>query len=178
LNSLLLDADVIIDVNRLGFWNQFVGKNKIYVASTVWRNEALFYVTRKGQRKRIRLSHLLKAGIIIELEATVNQQKNLISEFDSMFSPRLDPGETESLCILQSNDSLMFCTFDTAAIMALGLLGISHRGISLEKALIQCGLNRTLEYKCSEKRFKSTLKRAKQMRIMGQGLSQDIISFL
>jgi len=43
LNSLLLDADVIIDANRLGFWNQFVGKNKIYVASTVWRNEALFY---------------------------------------------------------------------------------------------------------------------------------------
>jgi len=175
LNSLLLDADVIIDANRLGFWHNLLLKNKIYVASTVLRNEALFYFDSKKQRRDIHLLQLVQKGKVIEVSATVSQQESLISKFDRMFTPRLDPGEIESLSILKKSSDLLFCTFDTAAIIALGLLGISHRGISLEKALTQCGLNRNLKYKYSEKRFKSILKRARQMRIMGQGLREDII---
>lgn len=175
MNSLLLDADVIIDANRLGFWHNLIIKNKVHVASTVLRNEALFYVDSRKRRRKIYLLQLVQKGKIIEVSATISQQESLISKFDCMFAPRLDPGELESLCILKKRSNLLFCTLDTAAIMALGLLGMSHRGISLEKALIQCGLNRNLENKHTEKRFKLILKRAEQMRIMGQGIIQDII---
>ena len=175
MNSLLLDADVIIDANRLGFWNQLVSKNSVYIASTVLRTEALFYFDSKGKRKKIHLPVLVRRGVITELSATVYQEKSLSSKFDPSFAPRLDPGERESLCILQTRGNLLFCTFDAAAIMALGLLGIAHRGISLQKALIECGLSQNLQRKHSEQRFRSILKRAQQMRVMGQGLSEDII---
>ena len=98
-----------------------------------------------------------------------------MSKFDLAFGPTLDSGEIESLSILPKRNDLIFCTFDKAAIMALVLLRIAHRGISLERVLLECGLNRHLERKHSEKKFKYILKQAKQMRVMGQGLSEDIL---
>jgi len=175
LNSLLLDANVIIDANKLGFWDSLITKNKIYIASTVLRNEVFYYINSKKQQKDIHLLGLARRKRIIEVSATVSQQQSLMSKFDLAFAPKLHSGEIESLSILQRRNDLIFCTFDKAAIMALVLLGIAHRGISLERALFECGLNRHLERKHSEKKFKYILKQAKQMRIMGQGLSEDIL---
>ena len=67
MNSLLLDANVIIDANKLGFWDNLIIKNKIYVASTVLRNEVRYYIGPRGQRKDIHLLDLARRGHVIEL---------------------------------------------------------------------------------------------------------------
>jgi len=67
LNSLLLDANVIIDANKLGFWDNLITKNKIYIASTVLRNEVFYYINSKKQQKDIHLLDLARRGHVIEL---------------------------------------------------------------------------------------------------------------
>ncbi len=87
-----------------------------------------------------------------------------------MLGPKLDPGETESLIILERIPELIFCTFDYAAIIAVVLLGMANRVISFETVLKKCGLSRRLQRKHSEERFKRIIETAQLMRVMGQGL--------
>lgn len=170
MNSLLLDADVVIDIHGLGFWQQFVKKNKIYVASTVLKVEALFYFDTRHKKRPIKMEYELSKRKLLELDATPSEIKDLQNKFDLAFAPLMDPGELECLTILKRQKDLKFCTFDKAAIKALALLDLAERGISLERALTECGLHKNLPDKYSDKRFQRYLKQGHQMRIMGQGL--------
>lgn len=170
MNFLLLDADVIIDVHRLGFWQQFIEKNRIHISSIILRLEALFYFDTKHRKRPINLRHELSEHELVKLHAIISEIEDLWKRFDLAFAPQLDSGEMECLAILKKREDLKFCTFDGAAITALGLLNLANRGISLERALRECGLQKNLPTKYSDKRFKRYIKQGQKMRITGQGL--------
>jgi hypothetical protein len=170
LNSLLLDADVIIDAHRLGIWDKLLAQNKVHIGSVVLRTEAEYYIDNKGRRRNINLMSQHRAKKITELSATLAEQRILKERFDAVLGPKLDPGEIESLVILERTPELTFCTFDHATITAVVLLDMGNRVISFETLLKQCGLSRKPQRKHSEGRFKQIVKRAQLMRVMGQGL--------
>lgn len=170
MNSLLPDADVVIDIHRLGFWQQFTEKNRVHIASTVLKVEALFYFDSKNRKRQINWKHELTKHRLVEVSATISEMKGLQNKFDLALGPKLGLGELECLAILERQKDLKFCTLDKAAINALALLDLEDRGISLENALTECGLQRNLPDKYSDKRFKRCVKQGQQMRIMGQGL--------
>jgi len=170
LNLLLLDADVVIDAHRLGMWDKLLAQNKVHIGSVVLRTEVEYYIDNKGRRRNINLMAQHQAKKITELSATLVEQSVLRERFDAVLGPKLDPGETESLVLLERTPELTFCTFDYAAITAVVLLDMGNRVISFETVLKQCGLSRRLERKHSEERFKRIVKRAHLMRVMEQGL--------
>lgn len=171
LNSLLLDADVVIDAHSLGMWDKLLARNRVHIGSVVLRTEVDYYIDKNGRRRNINLISQHRAKKITELSATLAEQRILKERFDAMLGPKLDPGETESLVILERVPELMFCTFDYAAITAAVLLDIGNRVISFETVLKKCGLSRRrLQRKHSEERFKHIVKTAQLMRVMGQGL--------
>jgi hypothetical protein len=61
---------------------------------------------------------------------------------------------------------------DHAVIKALALLDLSAQGISFEKLLRKSGINKKLEYKHTEKRFKKFLSEGNIMRIQRRGLKR------
>jgi len=170
LNSLLLDADVVIDAHRLGMWDKLLAQNRVHIGAVVLRTEVKYYIDNNGRRRNINLMSQHRAKKITELSATLEEQRILKKRFDAVLGPKLDPGETESLVILERIPELIFCTFDYAAIIAVVLLGMGNRVISFETVLKKCGLSRRLQRKHSEERFKHIVKTAKLMRVMGQGL--------
>jgi hypothetical protein len=171
LNLLLLDADVVIDAHRLGMWDKLLAQNKVHIGSVVLRTEVEYYIDNKGRRRNINLMSQHRAKKITELSATLAEQRILRERFDAVLGPKLDPGETESLVLLERTPELTFCTFDYAAITAVVLLDMGNRVISFETVLKKCGLSRKLQRKHSEERFKHIVKTAQLMRVMGQGLN-------
>jgi hypothetical protein len=171
LNLLLLDADVVIDAHRLGMWDKLLVQNKVHIGSVVLRTEVEYYIDNKGRRRNINLMSQHRAQKITELSATLAEQRILRERFDAVLGPKLDPGETESLVLLERTPELTFCTFDYAAITAVVLLDMGNRVISFETVLKKCGLSRKLQRKHSEERFKHIVKTAQLMRVMGQGLN-------
>ena len=169
MNLVLLDADVIIDLHKFGLWEQATKKNTVYIASTIIHYEAYYYTDEAGQKQYFDLIEQI-GKTIQEVSATPDE----IAQLKSKFSPAyltLDEGESESLAILLKEPDITFCTCDKAAIIALALLDMQNRVISLEAMLKQSGLtSNKLEPKNSEELFKIHLKKANQMKIQGTGL--------
>ncbi len=61
---LLLDADVIIDLHRLGVWKTIAQKHEIYIPSIVLRKEAYRYENTSGSFENL----LNKSGITKGIE--------------------------------------------------------------------------------------------------------------
>jgi len=170
MSSLLPDADVIIDAHKKGFWQQFIEKNKVHIASTERKVEARFYFDTEHRKIWINWRQELSKHRLVKVRATVTEIKDLQNRFDLALAPKLHLGEVECLAILEKRAGLKFCTFDAAAIKTLALLGLENRGVSLKKVLTECGLQKNLSFKYSDQRFKRYVKQGQQMRIMGQGL--------
>ena len=43
LNSLLLDADVVIDAHSLGMWDKLLAQNRVHIGAVVLRTEVQRY---------------------------------------------------------------------------------------------------------------------------------------
>lgn len=91
-------------------------------------------------------------------------------QFDCVFQEELHDGEKEALVCLQKQEDLLLCTCDHAAIKALALLDLSAQGLSFENLLKKTGINKKLEFKHTEKRFKRYLSEGSIMRIQERGL--------
>ena len=176
MNCLLLDADVIIDLYRLGLWNGIVVQNNVSVASTVAHVEALHYYDESNTKTYIDLSSEIQNGKITELCATVEDQKAISDKFDPIAGPTVNPGELESIAIIHSGTdaNIKFCTCDGPAIIALSMLQLDHRGISFETALRQAGIRtkNILIVKYSEKRFKKLITEGKHNLVSGIGFKK------
>lgn len=95
-----------------------------------------------------------------------------VGNFDNIFAQGLDPGELESLTLIEKGkaaDSL-FCTSDAIAIKALAMVGRSDAGISMESILKKVGLQKRLSKQFTDNFFKTLIKEGQQNRLTGQGL--------
>lgn len=49
LNSLLLDADVVIDAHSLGMWDKLLAQNRVHIGAVVLRTEVKYYIDNNGR---------------------------------------------------------------------------------------------------------------------------------
>jgi hypothetical protein len=163
---VLLDADVIIDLHRLGIWDQIKKRNSIRISSIILRQEVYFYKDERGYQHPIDL--LTDAGSKFqELSIDARAMPEFVAHFDRSIREMLHLGEIEALCLLQGNRDLLFCTSDKMAIKVIALMGSSEQGISFERLLKTSGITKRLENKHSESYFKRYLKEGSIMRIQG-----------
>lgn len=164
MNILLLDADVIIDLHRLGIWEQIIKGNQVKISSIILRDEAYFYEDEHGKRHNFDL--LKDAGIKFQ-EASIEAvaMRVFIEQFDRNIQEELHPGELEALSIIQNDKSLHFCTSDKMAIKVIAIIGSSSQGISFEELLKTSGITKKLEYKHTNEYFKKYLREGSIIRI-------------
>ncbi len=168
---LLLDADVIIDLHKLGLWKQITKNHQINIPSIILHREVYHYEDEKGRRYPIDLEK--EVGVTInELSCSAKELLSFKEQLDCVFQEELHDGEKEALVLLQKQENLLLCTCDHAAIKTLALLDLSAQGISFENLLKKTGINKKLEFKHTEKRFKRCLSEGNIMRIQERGLKQ------
>jgi hypothetical protein len=176
---LLLDADVIVFANQYGVWTELKKSYEVYAPSIVIE-EAKFFETEnvsKGVEQRVRVKIDLKAeeraGQIARKEASALDIKETFKDFDSSFLAALQDGEKEGIAVLkgESDSGLVFCTGDTAAIQAIGMLDLSNACISFEKMLELAGLSKLakpLLPSLTEKSHSIHVARGRERRITGE----------
>ena len=153
----LLDADVIIDLLSLDVFDRLASSHEIFAASTVI-DEVRFF-KRSDEKHPVDLQQqYVSSGLVIELSASPDEIKEVLTKLPAINHENIDPGELESLAILSREEGLIFCSCDAAAIRALPFLDHSDRGISVESLLKSSGLQRSgLKDRHTDQYFKSNL---------------------
>ena len=137
---LLLDADVIIDLHKLGLWKQITKSHKVSVPSIVLHKEVYYYEDENG-RHHIDLER--EAGITFsELSCSAQELLGFKERFDRVLQEELHDGEKEALALLQKQEDLVLCTCDHATIKALAILDLSEQSISVENLLKKSGMSK------------------------------------
>jgi len=170
---ILFDANIIIELYRLGIWEALISRVEVIVPATVARDEALFYSAAEGGiPSPINLPELINAGKIKEAIATVEEMAALETVFDRVFIKGLDPGEAEAIALLHAGTigDPKFCTADKAAIQALAMINRRDLGISMEQILKDCGLQKTIGSQFKDEFLKQWLDKGSQNLITGFGL--------
>jgi len=168
---LLLDADVIIDLHKLSVWKHVIKNHNIYIPSIILHKELYYYEDERGTPHPIDL--IKEIGVTInELSCSAEELLSFKEQFDCVFQEELHDGEKEALILLKKQEDLLFCTCDHAAIKALALLDLSTQGISFENLLKKSGINKKLEFKHAQKRFKKYLDEGSIMKIQDWGLKK------
>lgn len=135
--SLLLpDADVIIGLHELGYWNQVVNSNKIYISSIVV-GEVTHFWDSDGNKIEIDLSSQVSNGKVIQIEGSLQVQAEIVQKLKPAKLNGLDPGELESIAIIYEDkvEELKFCVRERPAIKAVAFLDLSDKAISVERVL-------------------------------------------
>lgn len=171
MHIVLLDADVIIDLHKLGIWDTITKKNEILIPSTVLRREAYYYEDEFGYKHSIEL--LSEVGkTFTEASAKAKEVLDFKRKFARFIEEELDPGETEALKILNDRDDCSFCTCDKVAIKVISLLGKREQGLSFEKLLKSSGITKKLDKRHTEKYFQKYLDEGSILRIHRFGFSE------
>jgi len=171
LKCLLLDADVIIYLHEIGLWKAFKKRFEVFVSGAVG-NEVQFYLDKFG--KHIPINLRMEKIKIFEMDA---QKANnaIYSTIDKFSGPDLHIGEIESIALLmeKENKNLTLCTGDGGAIIAVCLLGIKERIISLEETMTQGGMKKKIKRHFTKQCMKQWKKRGEINLIQGVGLVKE-----
>ena len=96
---LLLDADVTIDLHRLGVWKHVIKNHNIYIPSVILHREVYYYEDEK--RKRYPIDLKKEVGVTInELSCSAEELLSFKEQFDCVFQEELHDGEKEALVLL------------------------------------------------------------------------------
>lgn len=145
LKSLLLDANIIIELHRLRLWDEVTAKWCVLLAETVV-GEAQFYSDDKGVPYDIDLQPYIDEGKVDVFELTPSEVQGFLGKFGPIYLEQLDPGEAETLAyLLGGQDRGQLCSADKIVYRVLGNASRSADGISLEEVLQQVGLGRSLD---------------------------------
>jgi hypothetical protein len=160
--SLLLDADVIIDLYSLNLIDALARSYDLKATSTVFYIEAEYYL-RGGIRHQI-----MPTGRITLTDSFNPGYLNTVREAAKQAQLALDDGELESIAYLLFDDGgIKFCTCDKAAIRLSAFMGLEQRLISLQEAFRQRGGHRLcgLLPRHTERAFQAEIKQGKALRV-------------
>lgn len=157
--SLLLDADVIIDLHTLGLFGKINKAYDVCLTRTVFE-EARYY---KKNRAKIKID--IKGAAIIENVDLESLEKVIREAKEARLG--IDAGEAMSIAYLtQTEEEITFCTCDLAAIKLISFMDLDHKSISLENALRSIGYpEKKLYPRHLEKTFRAAVKEGKTLRI-------------
>lgn len=167
--SVLLDADVIIDLHKYGVWDKITEKHKIHIPSIILHKEVYYYYNPDGTKQFIYLEPEI-GKTIFEVSCSPDELLTFSQQFDTTLGQEIHTGEKEALVLLQKHQDLIFCTCDHTAIQVLALLDLAERGLSFESLLRKSGITKKLEYKHTEAYFKNNLKMGSIAKIQQKGL--------
>jgi hypothetical protein len=144
LSFLLLDANIIIELWRLGLWNKLVELCDIHVGKTVV-GEADFFLDASGNHVAIDLSADIASQRIQVFQVEFSELDQFRGQHDPSYFAKLDPGETEALVKLLSLPSdWRLCSADGIVFKVLANVRRGEQGISLEEILDRVGMSRRL----------------------------------
>jgi hypothetical protein len=161
---ILLDANAIIGFYELGVWDRIVKQHEVYIPSIVLRSEVFWYEDSEGLRHDIDLISVV-GKTVTELECTPDEIQEFASKYNRPFLPEIHAGELEALTILEKQADFLFCTCDKAALVVLGFMGLSERGISFERLLQKTGLTKPLVKKHTQAFFEEHVSIGQRLRI-------------
>jgi hypothetical protein len=157
--SLLLDADVVIDLHALSLFEKISKAYNIKLTRQVSKEAKYYY---QGD-ERIPIDIGQKVTIIKDVAVECLQ---MVQEGAKKAILSIDPGETTLIaCLLQGREDTTLCLFDEAAIKLISYMGLEKKAISLEKALRNAGHHIKLNPKYSESRFSRLIKKGKELRV-------------
>jgi len=156
-NWLLLDADVIIVCNELGYWKGLLSNYDVCVGSIV-ASEVRYYHDDKGSKLALDLQTYIASREITELSASPQEMSLILNKLKRPKLDGLESGELECITIIDNNKipELKLCIIDHAAVKAVSYLGFEDKSLSLQDVLIACGMlrhKRQILYACTSKRF-------------------------
>lgn len=153
MNLIILDANVIIELFRQNIFEALIGRYKIKLPTTI-KNECKYYEDLSGVEIQIDWAIYLSTNKVEEISADGIEYGKLAKLFKEDFYRGIDPGELEALAIINASDeeNLFFCSGDLPSLKAMGVLGKGNQAISLEKLLLNIGIQKTLKQHFSEKR--------------------------
>ncbi len=140
---ILLDANVIIELYRLGVWSQILVQCKVFTTDYIAHNESLFYSV-SNTHVPIEIDKYIDNGDLTIIEATAEDIGALESVFSDDFLESIHDGEKEALALIAAgkHQDSIFCTADGPAIKALVMLNKGQNGISLEELLARNGFEK------------------------------------
>ena len=171
---LLLDANIIIELFRLGIWEKVIEKCTVSLARSV-TNEAHFFEDEEEQRHDFDLREYEESERIQVFSMTLSDIGAFSAQFDPVYFEKLDLGETESLAYLLRLDSAedcYICSADKIIFRVLGNLSRGEQGISLEEILQQIGLGRELGLEFSKAYKVRWIKKGFEEGLQGIGLRE------
>jgi hypothetical protein len=137
---LLLDANVVLQLFKLGRWREFIDRCDVWLAATVVQ-EAEFYTDDTGNSYPINLKLDITDNRVTQFAVAPSELSAFRDSFDPSYLEKLDDGETESLAFLvNSAEQYLICSADRIVYRVLGNLKRSEQGISLEEILKDIGL--------------------------------------
>lgn len=164
---ILLDANVVIHLFELDLWRQVVARSQIVIAQTVV-DEAHFF-ERDGERFPIEWDALIREGSVEIRGLAASEVQAYCNKFDPTYYEKLDPGEAESLALLERDADSRICSGDKIVWRVLGNTNQADRGVSLEEILKQIGLTKGLPDRFSKRFREQWCKVGSQQHFMGQG---------
>jgi hypothetical protein len=169
-NLLLLDANVVIYLFKLGIWQQVIERCDVHLARTIVESEAQFYETDDGHREYFNFQKHISNREITVFDVIPSDLNTLRNSFDPGYFEKLDPGETESLAYLLNLDEKgWICSADKIVFRVLGNLYKEDYGISLEELLQAVGLGRPLPQQFTKMFREKWTREGSRERIQGMG---------
>lgn len=172
LRLLLFDANIVIELHKIGLWEKVIELCDVTLTKTVAEDESEYWEDDYEQRHYFNLHDEIGSGKINCITVSHEQLEALFKKFSPVYLDRLDPGEAESLAVLISSDEdWLISSSDGIVFRVLGNIGLPDQGISLAEVLQKIGLTYPgLRFHfCQEFRHKMTLK-GQQEGITGMGL--------
>jgi hypothetical protein len=168
---VILDANIVIELHRLGIWGRVVELCDIYLARTVLV-EADYYVV-EGVQHAIDLGSSIRNDDLRVFDVDLKDLRAFRGRFDTDYSERLDPGELESLVFLLESDECpsgcRVCSADKIVYRVLGNLRCSERAISLQEILNSVGMSRELHHAFCRQYREKWLRRGFEDSMYGRG---------
>lgn len=130
--SILLDANVVIDLHRWNLWDAFAHAHSLAVTPII-QQETRFYRDQRGRKQSINI----EASKVELIDTSLKDYSVLGKLLSTQFLFGIDDGEREAIGYLynQKGGHTRFCTADRLAIKCLGVLGLRHCAVSLESLL-------------------------------------------
>lgn len=156
---VILDANVVIEAHKFGFWKALVTQYKISVTETIL-NEIKFYVDDHGFSIDIDLKAAVADGLIGVLEASLEELNAVGAKLNVEYAKGVDAGEFEAIAIFYSGrlgEDYLFCTADAVALKTMSVLDIGCYAVPVSKLLISIGYKGSIPSQYSEAYFKDKL---------------------
>ncbi len=163
---LLLDADVVIDLHSLSLFEKICRAYDVYVTQEVY--EEATYFKKGGSKNPINIADKVIVIKDVDLEDLEKVEKEA-----KQARLVIDPGELTSIAYInQTEEKMIFCSCDKAAMKLVSYMELEQKSVSLERALRDIGYHkRNLYPRHLEKIFKAAINEGKTLRIQFKKLS-------